>query len=73
MICILAIDDGKEITGWIIATDFRDAFQKANAMALGCGSESTQFLLAEWLAKQVRKVPEVGKWTLPSGHVMLVT
>lgn len=63
MICILKMIDGK-ITGWIIATDCRDARRQAQ----GAGEQ-------ELAAKLYRMefTPQPGKYTLNTGHIMLVS
>lgn len=71
MVCILKIEDG-EIKEWIIATDMRDAFQRASGAAIGQGADSPAVQLIDWLVSRQETVPRVGKHELPSGHVMLV-
>jgi hypothetical protein len=73
MICILSINSEREITGWIIATDMRDAFRQASGAAIGESEESSAVQLATWLVSKTETVPKAGKVVLPSGHIMLVT
>jgi len=63
MICILKMKDG-EIDGWFIATDLDDACRQA----YGCGDkELANFFYRGW------QLPPPGKYTLPTGHIALVS
>lgn len=73
MICILKIDEHKEIKGWIIANDLRHARQQANGAAIGEGEDSPALQLLDWLIQHENTVPPLGKKLLPSGHLMLVS
>lgn len=72
MICILTMNEQREIKNWIIATDYRDALRQANVFAVGHGAGSPAVELVGWLADRRNIVPQVGKTILPTGHMMLV-
>lgn len=71
MVCILKIEDG-EVKAWIIATDMRDAFQRANGAAIGQGADSPAVQLLDWLVTRQEMVLKSGKYRSPSGHTILV-
>lgn len=76
MICILSFDEKKNIKGWIIAVDGRDAWRQANAAAIGEGEDSPAFKLLEALTALTgfrETIQRPGKRVLPSGHLMLVS
>lgn len=63
MICILSIDENKEILGWLIARDLADVRDKLPAFD------------HDDLAEALRELPEPkpGRYMLTSGHLMLVS
>lgn len=68
MICILELDDQKEISGWVIAGDIDDARRQVHAIG------------NLWLAQELYRVPfdvQPGKYEIPGGvgdktYVMLI-
>lgn len=73
MICILSVDENKDIKGWIIATDLRHARQQADGAAIGSGIDSPAVCLVDWLIGHETTVPDLGRHELPTGHLMLVS
>lgn len=73
MICILSVDESKEIKGWLIATDLRHARQQADSAAIGHGIDSPAVRLVDWLIEHEKTVPDPGRHELPTGHLMLVS
>lgn len=63
MICILEIDEHKEIKGWIIATDLQDARRQ-----LPFDDRDLAAVLS-----RMEVEPPTGKHQLSTGHLMLVS
>ena len=63
MICILSINENKDITGWVIAVDLDDAKR-----LLPLESDSLYATL-----DCLKSEPEPGRYQLDSEHLMLVS